>query len=144
MSWIAEVKVDGKYCSNKITFSTESQALEYAVDLFNRWILVESFRAVEVDLPVTHIFWNGHTYNKTNVRETEEYKTMDQVKAWSVLGWQPRREIATDAAERPGERLIAAVWQYVADNGLYLQMEGWYGRQVADLIAAGLIEGKLP
>jgi len=62
MSWKPEVKVmnnNGQWSQNNLAFATEAEALESARDLFNRWILVEEFRAVESDQPVNYAIIDG-------------------------------------------------------------------------------------
>jgi len=36
------------------------------------------------------------------------------------------------------ERIEA--WQYIYDNGLYLYLQGFYGRTIRDLLSAGVIQ----
>jgi len=31
-------------------------------------------------------------------------------------------------------------WQYIYDSGLYLQLQGWYGRRVQDMIREGILD----
>ena len=62
MSWKPEVKVmnnNGQWSQNNLAFATEAEELESARDLFNRWILVEEFRAVESDQPVNYAIIDG-------------------------------------------------------------------------------------
>lgn len=59
MSWKPEVKVDGQWSRNGLVFETKEEAEANAKDLFRRWILVQDFRAVEVDEPVNYQWVDG-------------------------------------------------------------------------------------
>ena len=67
-----------------------------------------------------------------SIRETEEYKNMNHYDACAFAeGF---------ASEEPTREQLAASWQYIYDTGLYQTLQGWYGRNVRDLLDAGLIE----
>jgi len=61
MSFKPEVKVFGEtpFHRNGLVFETYEEALNNARDLRNRWILVEDYRAVEVDEPVNYKWVDG-------------------------------------------------------------------------------------
>jgi hypothetical protein len=60
-SWKAEVLADssGQYTSNALRFATQSEAGSYAIDLFNRWSSVKSWRTVPSSDPVTYAWTAG-------------------------------------------------------------------------------------
>lgn len=31
-------------------------------------------------------------------------------------------------------------WQYIYNSGLYLQLQGWYGRRIEDMIREGILD----
>jgi len=31
-------------------------------------------------------------------------------------------------------------WQYIYDSNLYLQLQGWYGRRIQDMIREGILD----
>ncbi len=49
MGWKTEVFVQGEWASNAVVWPDEQSALSAGRDLMSRWLLVEDFRAVEVD-----------------------------------------------------------------------------------------------
>lgn len=50
---------DGSFSQNSLVFATEAEALASAKDLFHRWTLCTAYRAVESNLPVTHVLVGG-------------------------------------------------------------------------------------
>ncbi len=46
MSYKPEILVEGEWCPNGIVFNTIEETLEYAKDLYTRWMMAEDFRAV--------------------------------------------------------------------------------------------------
>ena len=61
-SWKAEVLADssGQYTPpNALRFATQSEAGSYAIDLFNRWSSVKSWRTVPSSDPVTYAWTAG-------------------------------------------------------------------------------------
>lgn len=59
MSWKPEVFVAFAWSHNQLVFATKDEAERCAHDLFMRWTLCEDSRAVESELPVTHVYVNG-------------------------------------------------------------------------------------
>jgi len=66
------------------------------------------------------------------IRDTRAYKTMNSFDACALI------ENFSDR-EQTDENLAAA-WQYIYDEGLHYQLQGFYGRTVRDLLDAGMIE----
>lgn len=67
-----------------------------------------------------------------SIRSTPEYKGMDSTKASMFAeGWGDG-ENATQAQQ-------AAAWQYINDTGIWRSLQGWYGRNVQNLVDQGLI-----
>lgn len=54
MSWKPEVKVNGTFTRNGLVFETKEEAELNGLLLMSRWMLVEEYRAVEVDEPVNY------------------------------------------------------------------------------------------
>ena len=54
-SWKVEVIADdsGKWCGNGLRFPTKEAADTYGPDLMSRWMLVQEWRSVPSDDPVT-------------------------------------------------------------------------------------------
>lgn len=69
-----------------------------------------------------------------SIRETEEYKNMTPYFACACAEDFCDGEDATIEEQR-------AAWQYIADTGLWRQLQGFYGRTVFSLIESGEIEG---
>ena len=65
-------------------------------------------------------------------RASDEYKSMDSYHACEVAEGFGSGEDATPEETR-------AAWQYILDTGLYKTLQGWYGRTVTTLMAAGEI-----
>jgi len=67
-----------------------------------------------------------------DIRASKVYKNMNAYDACAIAeGF---------AAETPTADQLQAAWQYIADTGLYHQLQGWYGRVIFnDLIPAGTI-----
>jgi hypothetical protein len=42
-------------------------------------------------------------------------------------------------APRSEDEFIQA-WQYIYNSGLYLQLQGWYGRRIEDMIREGILD----
>lgn len=63
------------------------------------------------------------------VRETKEYQDMSIGKMF----WLTWNDPETDEE-------ALAYWQKLVDTGYAWQLNGWYGRQAASMIEAGLIE----
>ena len=40
---------------------------------------------------------------------------------------------------RSEEEFIAA-WKYVYESGMYLRLQGWYGRRIQDMIREGILD----
>ena len=66
MSFRPEVKVQGEWSSNALSFATNTEAGGYARDVFGRWTLCEEYQAVEVHDPVTHK-WDTEKRELTNI-----------------------------------------------------------------------------
>ncbi len=47
--------------------------------------------------------------------------------------------LAEGFVEAENEEQVIAAWQYIYDKKLYLNLQGWFGRTVKDLINAGYI-----
>ena len=63
MSWRPEVKVEGKWTGNAMTFETEREAKDYAKDLMHRWIKVNDYRAVKSTEKASYK-WGDHKLEK--------------------------------------------------------------------------------
>ena len=63
MSYQAEVIADssGEFVGNGLRFATQTEAQQYARDLFGRWTLVRETRVVESTDPVNAEFVDGRT-----------------------------------------------------------------------------------
>jgi len=59
MSWKPEVKVNGTFTRNGLVFETKEEAELNGLLLMSRWMLVEEYRAVEVDEPVNYKMVDG-------------------------------------------------------------------------------------
>ena len=61
MSFKPEVSTDntGKFYGNALAFATHEEALNNAIDLMNRWMLVRDYRVVESDEPVNYTYHSG-------------------------------------------------------------------------------------
>ena len=66
------------------------------------------------------------------IRDTIAYKTMNSFDACALI------ENFSDR-EQTDENLAAA-WQYIYDEGLHYQLQGFYGRTIHDMLDNGLIE----
>ena len=67
-----------------------------------------------------------------SIRDTKEYKIMTPYDACAFAeGF---------ASNEPTQGQLAAAWQYIYDQNLHRQLQGWYGRNVRDLLDAGMIE----
>ena len=67
-----------------------------------------------------------------SIRETKEYKSMNPYDACAFAeGF---------SSSEPTQEQIAAAWQYIYDEGMHYTLQGWYGRNVLDLLDNGLIE----
>lgn len=42
-------------------------------------------------------------------------------------------------APRSHDEFIQA-WQYIYNSGLYLQLQGWYGKRIEDMIREGILD----
>jgi len=65
-------------------------------------------------------------------RKTKFYKQMDSYKACAYAEGFCEGEGATE-----DQQLTA--WQYIWDNKLYLQLQGWYGRTLKSLLEQKVI-----
>ncbi len=70
-----------------------------------------------------------------NYRKTKFYKSLDSYLATAYAEGFCEGENATEE-----EQLTA--WQYISDNGLHSQLQGWFGRMVYNLLEEGLISPK--
>lgn len=70
-----------------------------------------------------------------NIRETDFYKNMTTYHACECA------EGFGEGEDAPRDEQIAA-WQYIYDKKLYLQLQGFYGRNLEALIRQGLINTK--
>jgi len=59
MSWKPEVEVNGQWSRNALVFATEEEAETFARELFDCWMLITGYRAVEVDEPVNYALIDG-------------------------------------------------------------------------------------
>ena len=48
--------------------------------------------------------------------------------------------VAEGFEEAESEEQVIAAWQHIYDKKLYLNLQGWFGRTVKDLIDAGYIK----
>ena len=69
----------------------------------------------------------------TNYRKTKFYKELTSYLATAYAEGFCEGENATEK-----EQLTA--WQYIYDEKLYLNLQGWFGRNVMSLLEAGLIK----
>jgi hypothetical protein len=55
MNFKVEIKAVGEnnFHSNDLVFGTKAEAERYGGDLYSRWTMVEEWRVVEIDKPVT-------------------------------------------------------------------------------------------
>lgn len=58
-----------EWCGNALVFATHEEAEGYARDLFSRWTVPSKWRVDEVDLPVTHRWWNAETWRVERLPE---------------------------------------------------------------------------
>jgi len=68
-----------------------------------------------------------------NLRESEQYQSMNFYRAVSMA------EGFSDDDDAGDQFAILCAWQYIADNELWKQLQGFFGRAVFDLIEQGLI-----
>jgi hypothetical protein len=68
-----------------------------------------------------------------SIRESEEYKNMTPYRACSVAEGFCEGEGA-DQNEQ------AAAWQYISDTGIWRHLQGFYGRNVMNLLDSGMID----
>ncbi len=70
---------------------------------------------------------------ETAMRTDKEYKLppMDAFTATMIA----------EGAEEASEKRQREAWQYLVDTGLVWQLQGFFGRQAAAMIAAGTLEG---
>lgn len=59
MSWKPEVEVNGQWSRNALVFATEEEAETFARELFDCWMLITGYRAVEVDEPINYALIDG-------------------------------------------------------------------------------------
>ena len=52
--------------------------------------------------------------------------------------------IAEGFIEAESEEQVIKAWQYLSDTGLAWQLQGWFGRTIANLIEQGIVMIKCP
>jgi len=67
-----------------------------------------------------------------SIRDTRAYKIMNSFDACAFIE-------GFSGEEATQEQLVAA-WQYIYDEGLHYQLQGFYGRTIHDMLDNGLIE----
>lgn len=55
-SFKPQVEVANRWESNQIVFATKEEAVQYAGDLMDRWLLVTNYRAIESTEPVNYSY----------------------------------------------------------------------------------------
>lgn len=48
--------------------------------------------------------------------------------------------IAEGIEQPQSQEEFVAAWQYIYDSGLYLHLQGWYGRRIQDMIREGILD----
>ena len=107
-----------KWIANGIQFVTISEAIVYAKDLASRWIMVEKWRVVSDD---------DHVSQEDSAR----VYPMDDHKAVAL---------AEGFEEAQTEEEVLLAWQHLHDTGLGYSLQGFFGRNLHDMIEAGLID----
>jgi hypothetical protein len=67
-----------------------------------------------------------------SIRDTRAYKIMNSFDACAF--------IEGFSGEEATQEQLAAAWQYIYDEGLHYQLQGFYGRTIHDMLDNGLIE----
>jgi len=48
--------------------------------------------------------------------------------------------IAEGVEEPQSQEEFVAAWQYLYDSGMYLHLQGWFGRRIQDMIREGILD----
>jgi len=48
--------------------------------------------------------------------------------------------IAEGIEEPQSQEEFVAAWQYLYDSGMYLRLQGWFGRRIQDMIREGILD----
>ena len=48
--------------------------------------------------------------------------------------------IAEGVEEPQSQEEFVAAWQYLYDSGMYLNLQGWFGRRIQDMIREGILD----
>ncbi len=107
-----------KWIANGIQFVNITVAIDYAKDLASRWSIVEKWRVVSDD-------------DHVNQADSARVYPMDDHKAVAL---------AEGFEEAQTEEELMLAWQHLHDSGLGYQLQGFFGRNLRDMIEAGLID----